>query len=104
MTSTDSLQKLDEAIALMRKTGAGPKPKDLFDGLAWDMSNAHGMMLIGLRHMYAVSGFISLSIHTANLQLATIELTLVFLRPRLRRQFNPRTITTLSATACFGRP
>ncbi|KAF8308883.1 hypothetical protein DL93DRAFT_2063547 [Clavulina sp. PMI_390] len=48
------MKQLDDAIALMGKTGSGPKPADPFVAQAWIMSNIHAIILGALRHIYLV--------------------------------------------------
>lgn len=55
ISGPSTLQKIDDARALMLKSADGAQPKDPFMQPAWDMAGAHGMILLGLRTIYEVS-------------------------------------------------
>ncbi|KAF8287353.1 hypothetical protein DL93DRAFT_1221186 [Clavulina sp. PMI_390] len=50
--SSATIQQLDDALAFLSKTGRGPAPPSPYDAQAWIMSNVHGMMINGLKHIY----------------------------------------------------
>ncbi|KAF8306971.1 hypothetical protein DL93DRAFT_2171922 [Clavulina sp. PMI_390] len=56
-----TMKQLDDAIKLMGKTGAGPRPNDPFVVQAWIMSNVHAFLLTSLRHIYVTAPVIKRS-------------------------------------------
>ena len=55
MPDQKTLQRFDDAIALMKTYCAGALPRDPFAGPAWLMGGAHSLILIALRNVYVVS-------------------------------------------------